>query len=60
MILEPETFRSLLHDRAHWQFELFVGGIEMVVFDLLIGALLFPFIKKHWNHHLMRDKKDGI
>jgi hypothetical protein len=51
-----ETFWTLLQDPAHWEFELFL----MVVFDLLIGALLWPYIKKHWVHHLDRDTREGI
>lgn len=42
-----ETFGQLFRDPAHWQFELLVGAVEMVVFDLLIGALAWPFIKRH-------------
>ena len=55
-----ETFWSLLHDRAHWEFELFVGLIEMLVFDGLIGLLLWPTIKRHWQHHIDRDKREGL
>jgi uncharacterized membrane protein len=50
-----ETFWDLMRSPAHWMFEIFL----MVVFDLIIGALLWPFIKKHWSHHADRDKKDG-
>ena len=59
-MLDPETFRSLLHDRAHWEFELFVGGIEMIVFDLIIGVIIAPFVLKHWKHHLARDKRESV
>ncbi len=51
----PETFWTLLHDIAHWEFELFL----MLLFDVIIGALLWPTIKKHWNHHIERDKEEG-
>ncbi len=50
----PETFWFLLHDKAHWEFEMFL----MVVFDGLVGAMLWPFVKKHWDHHIARDKKE--
>ncbi len=56
---QPETFWTLLHDKAHWEFELFVGFVEMLLFDGLIGLLLWPTIKKHWNHHIDRDRKEG-
>ena len=52
----PETFWSLLHDAAHWEFEVFL----MILFDGLVGALLWPFLKKHYAHHVARDKKDGL
>ena len=51
----PETFWSLLHDRAHWEFELFL----MLLFDGIIGAVLWPFLKKHYDHHIARDRQEG-
>jgi hypothetical protein len=51
----PETFWTLLRNAAHWEFELFL----MLVFDGIVGALLWPTIKKHWNHHLERDREEG-
>ena len=54
MIVETETFVSLLHDAAHWEFELFL----MAVFDGVIGCLLWPFVRKHWQHHVRRDEQD--
>ena len=51
---DPETFWSLLHNAAHWEFEIFL----MVLFDGLIGALIWPFVRKHWQHHIDRDKKE--
>jgi hypothetical protein len=51
----PETFWTLLHDAAHWEFELFL----MLVFDGIIGAIAWPFIKKHWQHHVERDTAEG-
>jgi len=54
----PETFWTLLHDKAHWEFELFL----MALFDGVIGAgivgFMWPRIKKHWKHHLERDKRE--
>jgi hypothetical protein len=55
-----ETFWTLLRDPAHWGFELLVGFIEMLVFDVLVGLLLWPTIRKHWNHHLERDRKEAL
>lgn len=59
MIQAPETFWTLFHDAAHWKFELFVGGIEELVTGVLVGMVLWPKIKKHWQHHLERDKKEA-
>ena len=53
---QPETFWTLLHNAAHWEFELFL----MILFDLVLGGLLWPFLKKHLKHHLERDKKEGL
>jgi len=52
----PETFWTLLHDKAHWEFE----GFLMLLFDVIIGAILWPFFKKHWQHHLDSDKEKGL
>ena len=51
-----ETLMDLLRDRAHWEFEL----ILMVIFDGLIGLIIWPFIKKHVQHHLDRDRRDIV
>ena len=56
MSLEQETFWSLLHNAAHWEFEIFL----MILFDGVIGLLLWPFIKKHWKHHTDRDRKENL
>ena len=56
MFFEQETFWTLLHDKAHWEFEIFL----MVLFDGLVGALIWPFLKKHWYHHLERDKEEAV
>ena len=50
-----ETFTSLLSDRAHWEFEIFVGFIETLVIDVAIIGILWPFLHKHWQHHVDRD-----
>ena len=50
-----ETFWTLLKDSAHWEFEIFL----MILFDLVIGGLAWPFVKKHWKHHAERDRMEG-
>ena len=56
MYLEQETFLSLLRDPAHWFFEIFVT----IVFDVLVAGMLWPYVRRHWRHHLERDRKDGV
>jgi hypothetical protein len=53
MMVAPETFMSLLRDKAHWEFEIFL----MVLFDGVVAGLALPFLKKHWQHHMDRDKR---
>ena len=50
-----ETFWTLLHDSAHWEFEVFLTILQ----DVVIGAIIWPFAKKHIGHHLDRDKREG-
>ena len=38
--MEKETFWTLLHDVAHWEFEIFL----MFLFDIIIGLILWPII----------------
>ena len=59
MIIPEETFWTLLHDSAHWEFELFVGFVEMLIFDVIVGLLIWPFLRKHWTHHLERDEREA-
>lgn len=54
--MPAETFWTLLHSLGHWEFEIFL----MVVFDGLVGALLWPFASKHIKHHLLRDRRELI
>ena len=42
-----ETFFDLLKDPAHWYFELLL----IVIFDVIIGLLIWPFIQKALIHH---------
>jgi len=55
-MMQPETFWTLLHDAAHWEFEIFL----MLLFDGLLGCIIWPFIRRHWSHHIRRDEKDGV
>jgi hypothetical protein len=51
-----ETFFTLLRDKSHWEFEIFVN----MVFDGFLLGIIWPFIKKHITHHLDRDRREGI
>ena len=51
--MENETFSTLLSDKAHWEFELFL----IFLFDVLIGLLIWPWIKKFIIHHKSDDEK---
>ena len=54
MMCASETFWTLLHDPAHWLFEIFL----MVLFDGFIAGLMWPLVRKHWRHHIERDKQE--
>lgn len=46
-MIGTETFWTLLHDSAHWEFEIFL----MLIFDGLVGALAWPLIKRAVRRH---------
>lgn len=49
-----ETFFDLLKSAAHWEFEIFLT----LIFDGLLGAMLWPWASKHWKHHIARDRAE--
>lgn len=49
--MEHETFWTLLCNPAHWEFELFL----MFLFDVVIGLVLWPLLKKKEDHHQSDD-----
>ena len=51
--MEKETFWTLLHDLPHWEFELFL----IFIFDVLIGILIWPTIRKFTTHHKSDDER---
>jgi len=50
---EQETFWTLLTDTAHWQFEVFL----IILFDVIIGMLIWPWLRRFFKHHEEDDKK---
>lgn len=51
--MEHETFWSLLCSGPHWLFELFL----MVLFDGVIGLVLWPCFLRYALHHKSDDDK---
>ncbi|MFZ3019917.1 MAG: hypothetical protein WA051_00100 [Minisyncoccia bacterium] len=51
--MEHETFFTLLTDSAHWEFELFL----IFIFDVLIGLIIWPYVRKFLTHHDSDDKR---
>ncbi len=51
--MEHETFFNLLEDPAHWEFELFL----IFIFDILIGAIIWPYVRGWFKHHREDDTK---
>jgi hypothetical protein len=49
-----ETFWTLLGNAAHWQFELFL----MILFDVVIGAIAWPFVKRQWQTRERKRHED--
>ena len=48
-----ETLLNLLRDPAHWEFEIFL----ILIFDVFVGLLLWPSIKKFLLHHKSDDER---
>jgi len=51
--MEHETFWTLFTDLAHWEFELFL----ILLFDVIIGVLIWPRLRKFIRHHKSDDEK---
>lgn len=49
-----ESLWDLMRSASHWEFELLL----MVVFDGIVLGICWPFLRKHWLHHLARDRQD--
>jgi len=54
--MEPDTFWTLLHNAAHWEFELLL----LVIFDGVIGIFLLPLFRKKILHHRSDDHRIAL
>jgi hypothetical protein len=57
---EEETFWNLLHQKGHWYLELFISGVETILFNILIGLVgwryfLKPYITKRQADAVAED-----
>ena len=57
---EEETFWNLLHQKGHWYLELFISGVETILFNVLIGLVgwryfLKPYITKRQADAVAED-----
>jgi hypothetical protein len=43
---EGETFWHLLHQKGHWYLEIFISGVETLLFDILIGLVAWRYVLK--------------
>jgi succinate dehydrogenase/fumarate reductase cytochrome b subunit len=43
---EGETFWHLLHQKGHWYLEVFISGVETILFDVIIGLVGWRFLLK--------------
>jgi hypothetical protein len=41
-----ETFWHLLHQKGHWYLEVFISGVETILFDILIGLIGWRYLLK--------------
>ena len=55
-----ETFWHLLHQKGHWYLEIFISGVETILFDVLIGLIgwryvLKPYVAQRQEQAVSRD-----
>ena len=48
---EEETFWNLLHQKGHWYLEVFISGVETLLFDILIGLIGWRYVLKPYIAH---------
>jgi hypothetical protein len=48
---EGETFWHLMHQKGHWYLEVFISGIETLLFDIIIGLVGWRYLLKPYMAH---------
>ena len=43
---DGETFWHLMHQKGHWYLEVFISGIETLLFDIIIGLVGWRYLLK--------------
>jgi len=43
---EGETFWHLMHQKGHWYLEVFISGVETLLFDIIIGLVGWRYLLK--------------
>lgn len=52
-----ETFWHLLHQKGHWYLEVFISGVETILFDILIGLIGWRYLLKPY---VTRRQADAV
>ena len=52
-----ETFWHLLHQKGHWYLEVFINGVETILFDILIGLVGWRYLLKPY---IARRQADAV
>jgi hypothetical protein len=48
---EGETFWHLMHQKGHWYLEVFISGVETLLFDIIIGLVGWRYLLKPYIAH---------
>ncbi len=51
-----DTFWTLLHNAAHWEFEIFLQVVDGVLF----GVLWNKYLKQQWRKRIERYKREVV
>lgn len=43
---DGETFWHLMHQKGHWYLEVFISGVETLLFDIIIGLVGWRYLLK--------------